>query len=410
MSEFQTDILIVGGGQAGGSAAQLLRKQGYTGRIMMIGDEAEPPYQRPPLSKAYFTGDMAAERLYLLKDDVWTEKQIERFSSREVVRVRPARKQADLCDGRTIGYNWLIWATGGRVRTIPCAGNSLENVFYLRSIADVTKIKNALQPETRICVIGGGYIGLEVAASARKLGHDVTVIEALDRVLARVTSEPVSRFMERVHRDHGVDLRLGVGVAAIEGDSKVTGVTLADGAHIACDMVVVGIGILPNVEALERADVACNNGVVVDAHCRTSDPHILAIGDCAAHPNIFAGGNVIRLESVQNAADQAKVAVSVIMGTPEAYADLPWFWSDQYDVKLQTAGLARDYDRIVQRGDGTATPYSVCYMRGNKLIAIDAMSAIKDFMAAKALILQGTDIDAMQLADPAVSLKSLLGV
>jgi 3-phenylpropionate/trans-cinnamate dioxygenase ferredoxin reductase component len=379
MSEFQTDILIAGGGQAGGSAAQLLRKQGYTGRIMMIGDEAEPPYQRPPLSKAYFTGDMAAERLYLLKDDVWTEKQIERFSGREVVRVRPARKQADLCDGRTIGYNWLIWATGGRVRTIPCAGNSLENVFYLRSIADVTKIKNALQPETRICVIGGGYIGLEVAASARKL-------------------------------DHGVDLRLGVGVAGIEGDSKVTGVTLANGAHIACDMVVVGIGILPNVEALERADVACNNGVVVDAHCRTSDPHILAIGDCAAHPNIFAGGNVIRLESVQNAADQAKVAVSVIMGAPEAYADLPWFWSDQYDVKLQTAGLAREYDRIVQRGDGTATPYSVCYMRGNKLIAIDAMSAIKDFMAAKALILQGTDIDATQLADPAVSLKSLLGV
>ncbi len=408
MTELQTDVLIAGSGQAGGSAAQLLRKMGFTGRILMVGDEAEPPYQRPPLSKAYFTDATSAERLYLLKESMWDEKQVERITHREVVRLRPDRREADLCDGRAISYQWLIWATGGRVRTIPCPGNSLDGVFYLRSIADVTKIKKALKPDTRLCVIGGGYVGLEVAASARKLGHDVTVVEALDRVLARVTCESVSRFMEKTHRSHGVDLRLGVGVAAIDGTTHVTGVTLADGSHIACDMVIVGIGILPNIEPLDRAGIACNNGVVVDAHCRTSDPHILAIGDCAAHPNIYAGGATIRLESVQNASDQAKIAVSVIMGTPEPYADLPWFWSDQYDVKLQTAGLARDYDRIVERGDGTSVPYSVCYLRGSKLIAIDAMSAIKDFMAAKTLIAKQIDVDPAILADPSVDLKSLI--
>jgi 3-phenylpropionate/trans-cinnamate dioxygenase ferredoxin reductase component len=408
MSDLETDVLIVGSGQAGGSAAQNLRKMGYAGRILMIGDEAEPPYQRPPLSKAYFTGEMSAERLFLLKDTVWSERQIERITLREVVRVRPARREADLCDGRSISYQWMVWATGGRARTIPCPGNTLPGVFYLRSIADVTKIKAALTPDTRLCVIGGGYIGLEVAASARKLGHSVTVVEALDRVLARVTSEQVSRFMENVHRDHGTQIRLGVGVEAIDGTACVTGVKLADGTHIPCDMVIVGIGIIPNVEALERADISCSNGVIVDAHCRTSDPHILAIGDCAAHPNVFAGGNVIRLESVQNAADQARVAASVIMGMPESYADLPWFWSDQYDVKLQTAGLARDYDQIVLRGAGAATPFAVCYLRGDKLIAIDTMNSLKDFMAAKALIAKSIPVDPVQLADPAVELKSLL--
>ncbi len=408
MSELETDVLIVGSGQAGGSAAQTLRKMGFTGRILMIGDEAEPPYQRPPLSKAYFTGEMSAERLFLLKENAWAERQIARITGREVVRVRPARREADLCDGRTISYAWMIWATGGRARTIPCPGNTLPGVFYLRSIADVTKIKSALKFNTKLCVIGGGYIGLEVAASARKLGHSVTVVEALDRVLARVTSEPVSRFMEKLHRGHGTDIRLGVSVESIRGESHVTGVKLAGGTHIPCDMVIVGIGILPNVEPLERADIDCNNGVVVDAQCRSSDPQILAIGDCAAHPNVFASGAMVRLESVQNAADQARVAASLIMGAPENYADLPWFWSDQYEVKLQTAGLARDYDRIVLRGAGDATPFSVCYLRGDKLIAIDTMNALKDFMAAKQLIARSIPVDPLQLADRAVDLKTLV--
>jgi 3-phenylpropionate/trans-cinnamate dioxygenase ferredoxin reductase component len=407
----QVDVLIAGAGHAGGSAAAALRQLGFTGSIAMVGEEPQPPYERPPLSKSYLSGEQALERLYLRKPAFWGERNVEFIAGRRVERLRPARREADLCNGQTITYGHLIWAAGGRVRKLTCTGNTLAGVHYLRTIDDVDAIRHALRAAQKVAIIGGGYIGLETAAVLRKLGKSVTLVEALDRVLARVTAPVVSRFYEATHRAHGVDIRLGIGVSAIEGQGRVSGVRLADGDLIAADLVVVGIGILPNVEELDRAGVACAQaapgGVAVDAQCRTSDPYIWAIGDCALHDNVFAT-QPVRLESVQNAVDQAKTAAHAIVGDPQPYTALPWFWSDQYDLKLQTAGLAAGYDQIVVRGDATTPPFSVAYLRGGKLIALDGISAIKDFMAAKQLIAAGVSPDPAKLADPSVALKELL--
>ncbi len=401
-------VLIAGAGHAGGMAAIALRQAGFTQSITIVGEESDPPYERPALSKAYFKDEIAQERLYLRKQSYWAEHDITIISNREVVRVRPERLEADVCDGRTLEYTSMIWATGGRARKLTITGSTLPGVFYLRSLADVTAIKSALATGKKIVVIGGGYIGLEVAASARKLGHAVTVIEALPRVLARVTSEPVSRFMESKHRAEGVDVKLGVGVEAIVGSTQVTGVKLADGTVVAADIVIVGIGIIPNTEALERTGIVCKNGVLVDAQCRTSDPNIFGIGDCAHHPNIYASGDLIRLESVQNAVDQAKIVAGVIMGTAKNYTELPWFWSDQYNIKLQTAGLLNGHDQIVIRGDATQSPFSVVYLKNGQIIAIDAINSIKDFMGAKTLITAKVKPDIERLANTAVSLKDLM--
>lgn len=406
MAVVERDVLIVGGGHAGAMAAIGLRQKGFTGSVAMVGDETALPYERPPLSKAYLTGALEQNRLYLRKAEFWQERDIDVRLGATVARLNAAEKTATLSTGETLRFNWCILATGGRVRPLPVPGADLPGVHYLRTLADVDGIRDSLKPGARLAVIGGGYIGLEVAASARKLGHEVALIEALDRVLARVTSPVVSRFFEARHRLEGVDVRLDTGVAAIEGEARVAGVRLASGEVIPADAVVVGIGIIPNCELAIEAGLACDNGIVVDEFCRTANPDIFAIGDVARHPNQYAPGPV-RVESVQNAVDQAKTVVGVITGNPVAYADLPWFWSDQYDIKLQTAGLAIDYDEIIVRGSPEQAPFSACYLRDGKLVAIDCINSIKDFMAAKKLITTGVVLDRARLADPAVALKDL---
>jgi 3-phenylpropionate/trans-cinnamate dioxygenase ferredoxin reductase component len=407
----KADVIIAGAGHAGGMCAVSLRQAGFGGSILMVGEEPQPPYERPPLSKAYLSGEMDAHRLNLRKPDYYAERNVSLMLGRRVEKVRPDRKQVDLCSGQLVDYGHLIWAAGGRARKLTCPGAHLAGVHTLRTIADVDRIRTEVEAARQIVIIGGGYIGLETAAVLRKLGKPVTLIEALDRVLARVTCETLSRFYEMTHRGHGVDLRTGVGVQALIGTERVSGVALADGTSLPADLVIVGIGIAPNVEELERAGVACANaapgGVLVDAFCQTSDPSILAIGDCANHENAFGAGR-IRLESVQNAIDQAKVAASVVVGQPERYHALPWFWSDQYDLKLQTAGLAAGHDQIVVRGDAAKAPFSIAYLKAGRLIALDAVNAIKDFMAAKNLIQAGKPLDLGKLADPTFPLKELL--
>lgn len=406
MAVADRDVLIIGAGHAGAMLAVGLRQKGFTGSILMVGEEPALPYERPPLSKAYFVGAVEEQRLYLRKPEFWQERDVEIRLSTIVARLRHEDHEAELTDGTVVRYRHCVIATGGRVRKLACPGADLAGVHYLRTLADVDAIRGDLKDGARMVVIGGGYVGLEMAASARKLGYEVTLIEALDRVLARVTSPIISRFYEAQHRAHGVDVRLGTGVEALEGDDHVTGVRLTTGEVVPADLVVVGIGILPNTELARESGLACDNGVVVDELCRSTDPDVFAIGDVAKHANRYAPAPM-RLESVQNAVDQAKTVVGVIMGQPEPYKDLPWFWSDQYDLKLQTAGLAIDYDETVVRGDATTAPFSVVYLRDGQIIAIDAVNAIKDFMGAKALIQAGVKPDKARLADPAVSMKEL---
>ncbi len=400
------DIVIAGAGQAAAQCAQSLRQGGFTGSLALIGDEDHAPYERPPLSKDYLSGKRDAARLLLRKPDYWTDKQITLLTGRRVAEVdRPARLLT-LTNGDQVTYGKLIWAAGGRPRRLSCAGADLAGVHAIRSIADIDGLKADLFPGARVVIVGGGYIGLETAAVLRGFGHPVTVLEAQERLLARVTSPPVSSYFADLHRGRGVDVRLSAQVAALRGSARVESVELSDGTQVPADIVVVGIGIIPNVEPLAAAGLPCPNGVEVDAHCRTADPDILAIGDCALHPNIFAGRS-IRLESVPNAVEQGKVAADTLLGQEKPYTSLPWFWSDQYEVKMQAAGLAMDYDRIVPRGDPAGAGFSVLYLRAGRVIAIDCMNAARDFIQAKALITGGMVIDADKAADTAVDLKSL---
>lgn len=401
------DILIVGAGQAAAQCAQSLRQGGFAGTIAMVGDEPLAPYERPPLSKDYLGGKRDADRLLLRRPEFWAEKQVDLLTGRRVTRVDPTERRVALADGASLSYGDLVWATGGRPRPLPCPGATQRGVHAIRTIADIDGLKAAVAPGARAVIIGGGYIGLETAAVLRAMGMAVTVLEAQDRLLARVTSPPVSAYFLDLHRSHGVDVQLTAQVAAVTGDGQVTGVRQSDGRELPADIVIVGIGIIPNVEPLADAGLACSNGVQVDAHCRTADPHILAIGDCARHPNPFAGTD-IRLESVQNAIDQGKVAADTLLGRPRPYAALPWFWSDQYDVKMQSAGLAATQDRVLIRGEMGNGPFSVLYVRDGRLTAIDCINNPKDFMQAKALIAAGKRLDMAQAANRAVDLRTIV--
>ncbi|MBP7338702.1 FAD-dependent oxidoreductase [Niveispirillum sp.] len=402
----QYDIVIAGAGQAAAQCAQSLRQGGFTGSLALIGDEEQAPYERPPLSKDYLSGKRDAVRLLLRKPEYWAEKQVTLLTGRRVDSVDRDARILTLTDGARVGYGKLIWATGGRPRRLSCAGADLAGVHAIRSIADIDGLKTDLFPGARVVIVGGGYIGLETAAVLRGFGHPVTVLEAQERLLARVTSPPVSTFFADLHRGRGVDVRLSAQVSALRGGTRVEAVELSDGTLVPADIVVVGIGIIPNVEPLAASGLPCPNGVEVDSLCRTADPHILAIGDCALHPNIFAGRS-IRLESVPNAVDQGKVAADTLLGLEKPYVSLPWFWSDQYEVKMQAAGLAMDYDRIVQRGDPSGPGFSVLYLRAGRVIAIDCMNAARDFIQAKALITGGMVVDPDRLADTGVDLKTL---
>lgn len=401
------DVLIVGAGQGGAGAAIQLRQQGFTGSVGMIGRESEPPYERPPLSKEYMLGEKTFDRLYIRPREFWETKHVDLVLGVEVTALDPAARTVQLSDGRSATYGDVIWATGGDPRRLTCPGADLPGVHGVRTREDADAILDELAGVERVAVIGGGYIGLEAAAVLRKLGKDVTLLEMLPRVLARVAGPQLSDFYQAEHRAHGVDLRLETGVDAILGSDRVSGVKLSDGSEVACQLVIVGIGIIPAVGPLLAAGAAGGNGVDVDQFCRTSLPHVYAIGDCAAHANGFAEGAVIRLESVQNANDQAAIAVKSILGDAQPYKATPWFWSNQYDLKLQTVGLSTGHDTTVLRGDPAARSFSVIYLKAGKLIAIDAVNAMKDYVQARKLVEEGAVIAPADLADASRPLKEL---
>lgn len=407
----QVDTLIVGGGHAGAQAAIALRQGGYEGSIAVLGREAELPYQRPPLSKDYLSGDMAWERMLIRPPAFWQDRNIALIGGRTAVSVDAAAHTLMCDDGSAYGYTNLIWATGGEPRRLMCEGADFDRVFAVRSRADADAMMAALPDVAQVVVIGGGYIGLEAAAVLTKLGKAVTLIEALPRVLARVAGEELSRFFEAEHRAHGVTLLTETGVDGIEGsDGRVSGVRLTDGRVLTADMVIVGIGIIPAVEPLIAAGAEGTlGGVLVDATCRTSLPHIWAIGDGAAQATPFMpDGAVARIESVQNANDQANTAARDIIGDPRPHAATPWFWSNQYDLKLQTVGLSTGHDRTVLRGDPATRSFSVVYLRQGRVIALDCVNMVKDYVQGRKLVEDGAVPDLARLADAALPLKEVM--
>ncbi|MFN3725419.1 MAG: NAD(P)/FAD-dependent oxidoreductase [Allosphingosinicella sp.] len=403
----QFDVVIVGAGHGGAQAAIALRQNGFAGSIAIVGDEPELPYERPPLSKEYLAGEKAFERMLIRPAAFWAERNVEMLLERRVAAVDPDAHSLLTGGGETIGYSTLIWAAGGAPRRLACAGTDLSGVHTVRTRADVDRMLAELESVERAVVIGGGYIGLETAATLRKLGKEVVLLEALDRVLSRVAGEPLSRFYEAEHRARGVDLRLGAMVDCLVGDRQVSGVRLCDGSEIAAQLVVVGIGIDAAVEPLLAAGAAGDNGVQVDGRCRTSLPDVFAVGDCALHPNRFAGGDLVRLESVQNATDQATVAARAIAGIAAEYDALPWFWSNQYDLRLQTVGISTGHDATVVRGDPATRSFSVVYLKQGRVIALDCVNVTRDYVQGRKLILERAAPDPAKLADPDTPLKEL---
>jgi 3-phenylpropionate/trans-cinnamate dioxygenase ferredoxin reductase subunit len=408
MSE-RYDVLIVGAGHGGAQAALALRQHKYAGSVALLGDEPDPPYERPPLSKEYFSGEKSFERILIRPQAIWAERDIELQLLRRVVAVDPAEQNVVLSDGSRIGYGKLIWATGGAPRRLSCSGSDLMGVHNVRTRADADRMLAETPKVQNVVVIGGGYIGLEAAAVLAKLGKQVTVLEAMDRVLARVAGEQLSRFYEAEHRAHGVEIHLNAKMDCLIGhDGWVTGVRMSDGSVLPADMVVVGIGIVPAVEPLIAAGAASGNGVEVDEFCQTSLPNIYAIGDCAIHANPFAGGQRIRLESVQNANDQAITAARHIAGDAAPYHAVPWFWSNQYDLKLQTIGLSLGYDEVVVRGQSAARSFTLVYLSKGKVLALDCVNSVKDYVQGKALVITQATPDKSVLANPEIPIKSLL--
>ncbi|MFM9977997.1 MAG: NAD(P)/FAD-dependent oxidoreductase [Sphingomonadaceae bacterium] len=401
------DCVIVGAGHGGAQAAIALRQQGFAGSIALIGREAEAPYERPALSKDYLAGEKPFERLYIRPPAFWSERGVTLLPGCAVDAVDPEARTVTLQDGATIGYGDLIWATGGDPRRLSCRGHDLAGVHCVRNRADVDAITANLNAAQHIVIIGGGYIGLEAAAVLTKLGKPVTLLEALPRVLARVAGEALSAFFEAEHRARGVDLRVNTLVEAIEGDTRATGVRLADGTIVPADMVIVGIGIIPAVAPLIAAGAEGANGVAVDKLCHTSLMHVYAIGDCALHANAFADGAAIRLESVQNANDQANTAARAICGIEAPYGATPWFWSNQYDLKLQTVGLSTGHDQAIVRGDPATRSFSVVYVKEGRVIALDCVNATKDYVQGRKLVEQRATCSHSALADASVPLKEL---
>jgi len=402
------DVLIVGAGHAGAQTAITLRQKGFTGTIALLGEEPELPYERPALSKDYLSGGKAFERILIRPPEFWAERGLLILTGQKVSSVDPARHVVKTSGGRELGYGTLVWAAGGHPRRLTCPGHDLRGVHAVRNRADADGLLRALAPARDIVVIGGGYIGLEAAAVLSKLGKSITIVEAQDRVLARVAGEPLSRFFEAEHRAHGVTLRLNETVVCIEeAGGAVTGVRLGDDGVLPAQIVIVGIGIIPAVAPLLDAGADGGNGVLVDQQCRTSLKDIYAVGDCAAHVSRFADGAIIRLESVQNANDQATVAASAIIGEEVAYDAMPWFWSNQYDLKLQTVGLSADYDHIVLRGEPAKRSFSIVYLKQGCVIALDCVNAPRDYVHGRALVSARSRVPPLDLVDPTQSLKDL---
>ncbi len=399
-------IVIIGAGQAAAQAVTTLKAEGFGGSIVLVGDEAFPPYQRPPLSKAYLMGKLERERLFLKADSFYPEAHCELLLGVSARAIDRKAKTVLLSDGSRKAYDKLLIATGTRVRKIKVPGAELPGVHYLRSVADVDLLSPAITPGKTLAVVGGGYIGLEVAAVARKLGLNVVVFEALDRLMARAVSPQLSAFYEQAHRAEGVELLFKTGVEAFEGAGKVERVR-AGGKVYPADLVLVGIGAVPNVELAEEAGLTCDDGIVVDKFCTSvSDPAIFAAGDCTRHHG--HNGEEIRLECVQNAIDQAKHAALAMMGKPTPYREVPWFWSDQYDLKLQIAGLSRAGDALVVRGDPATRKFAVFHLRDGKVACVEAVNAAPEYIVGRKLIAEGTPIAAERLADTAIAMKNIV--
>jgi 3-phenylpropionate/trans-cinnamate dioxygenase ferredoxin reductase component len=397
-------VVVIGAGQAGAACVAKLRALGFDGDVTLIGAEPQPPYQRPPLSKAYLMGEMEEERLWLRSAEFYAEQKITLRLGTPVSAIDTAAQTVTLGE-ETIAYTDLVLTTGSTPRRLPAAiGGDLAGVYAVRTLADVDAMRAEFQPGRRLVIVGGGYIGLEAAAVAAKLGLGVTVLEMAPRILQRVASPETSAYFRALHDAHGVDILESTGLDRILGEGRVTGVRLPDGRELPADFVIAGVGILPGTALAEAAGITLDNGIATDAYGQTSAPHVWSAGDCASFP--WQGGR-IRLESVGNAIDQAEAVAANIMGANMPYTAQPWFWSDQYDCKLQIAGLNTGYDRIVTRGpDGTAV--SFWYFKADQLLAVDAMNDSRAYMVGKRLIEQRKAVTAEAIADPATDLKALL--
>ena len=400
-------IVVVGAGQAASSAIQSLRQWGFDGELILIGDEPFPPYQRPPLSKAYMKGEMAEERLFFRHAPWYEDNDVDLVLATRALAIDRSRKRVAIDHGGQVDYDALIIATGSRARKLPLPGTDLDYVFDLRSLTDVERIRPNMVDDRNIIVVGAGYIGLEAAAVACQMGMNVTVLEYEARVLARVTSPIVSDFYEREHRAHGVDIRTDARLQRLLGsDGIVTGAELADGTELPADVVLIGIGILPNEELARDAGLECADGIVVDRDARTGDPAVFAAGDCTRRPLVHYGREA-RLESVHNAIEQGKLAAAAILGRPRPIEDCPWFWSDQYDLKLQIAGLSQGHDDIVVRGDPDQRKFAVFYLKDGRLLSTDAINSPQEFILSKKMIVAGKAADAGLLADTAIPMKEI---
>lgn len=399
-----TAIVVIGAGHAAGQAAASLRQEGFDGPITIIGDEDFPPYQRPPLSKQYLSGEVGLDKVYLRPEKFYEDKDITLKTGTTAGSIDVDAKTVTTTTGEVIPYDKLLITTGSRPRILNIPGSDLTGIHYLRTISDVDDISEAMKNASKVCIVGGGYIGLEVAAVAATMGLEVSVLEMEDRILQRVTTPQMSEYYHHLHTGRGVSILVNTAVSGFEGDGHVERVLCGD-KKIEADLVIVGIGIIPNVELAEAAGLECDNGIVVDDHCRTSNPDIYAAGDCTNHPNPILDRR-LRLESVPNAMEQARVAASNMLGGDKVYSAVPWFWSDQYELKLQMVGFSADGDKSVVRGDMGANQFAVFYLKDGAVVAVDAVNSPREFMVCKQLY--GKQVDEAALSDPEVDLKTLL--
>jgi 3-phenylpropionate/trans-cinnamate dioxygenase ferredoxin reductase subunit len=406
MAEAPKRVVIIGAGQAGGQAAYSLRLGGFAGAITIIGDEPQPPYQRPPLSKAYLKGELDADRLFLKPVEYYPEHGVELLTGFAATRIDLDARTVELSSGAAVGWDKLVIATGSRPRRLSVAGADLAGILELRTLADVDRLKAVAHPDARLVVVGAGYIGLEAAAVASQLGLKVTVLEAMPQVLSRVAGPEIGQFYNRIHRSAGVDVRTGARLVGFEGAGRVTGVKLEDGEVIPADVVLVGVGVLPNMELAADAGLICGNGIVVDDQMRTSQPDVYAIGDVAWRPLVHYGREG-RLESVHNAIEGGKIVAASILGAPPPHLEAPWFWSDQYDLKLQTAGLWTGADERIMRGDPQSRSFAVFYLKEGRVIAVDAVNAAPEYLVGKKLVAAQATVAPGELADKSISMKDI---
>ena len=400
----KTGVVIIGAGQASAVAAATLRKEKYTGSIKIFGDESQPAYDRPPLSKHYLAGDIELPKLLIRPQEFYADNEIDLHTNTRVTSIDTNAKQVVTAADEVYDYDKLVIATGSRARQLNIPGSDLEGIFYLRTLDDVDQIRQSMTSAKKLCVIGGGYVGLEVAAVAIAAGLDVTVIETQDRILQRVTTPEMSDYYHSLHVGRGVNIMLNTAVTGFDGTGTVSKVLCGD-ESVNADMVIIGVGIIPNIEIAQNAGLECDNGILVDDHGQTSNPDIYAAGDCTNHPNRLLGRR-LRLESVPNAIEQARVACINLLGGDLEYASIPWFWSDQYDLKLQMVGFSSDGEESIVRGDKSTHSFAVFHLKEGHVVAVDAVNNPKAFMLGKRLY--GKSVDASALADESVELKSFL--